>query len=224
MTNLLFHNNGDGTFTDVSAASAVAKPTGKGLGVSFADYDNDGFTDVYVANDSVQCFLFHNERNGTFSEVGLIAGVGFNEDGKAFAGMGVDFADYDNDGRPDMVVTDLSNERYMLFRQNPDGSFRDVTNLSGLGGATLLVLRLEHAALRLRQRRVEGSVRRAGARDGHDREDRAEPEISSTAVAAAERVRHGSSEWMPEMCSSRRGPAAAPRSATSTTTATSTSC
>ncbi len=137
MTNLLFHNNGDGTFTDVSAASAVAKSTGKGLGVSFADYDNDGFTDVYVANDSVQCFLFHNERNGTFSEVGLIAGVGFNEDGKAFAGMGVDFADYDNDGRPDIVVTDLSNERYMLFRQNPDGSFRDVTNVSGLGGATL---------------------------------------------------------------------------------------
>jgi hypothetical protein len=137
MSNLLFHNNGDGTFTDVSAASGIAKSTGKGLGVSFADYDNDGFTDVYVANDSVQCFLFHNERNGTFSEVGLIAGVGFNEDGKAFAGMGVDFADYDNDGRPDVIVTDLSNERYMLFRQNPDGSFRDVTNQSGLGGATL---------------------------------------------------------------------------------------
>jgi enediyne biosynthesis protein E4 len=137
MSNLLFHNNGDGTFTDVSAASGIAKSTGKGLGVSFADYDNDGFTDVYVANDSVQCFLFHNERNGTFSEVGLIAGVGFNEDGKAFAGMGVDFADYDNDGRPDVIVTDLSNERYMLFRQNPDGSFRDVTNQRGLGGATL---------------------------------------------------------------------------------------
>ena len=100
----------------------------RGWASSFADYDGDGFTDVYVANDSVQCFLFHNERNGTFSEVGLIAGVGFNEDGKAFAGMGVDFADYDNDGRPDVVVTDLSNERYMLFRQNPDGSFRDVTN------------------------------------------------------------------------------------------------
>ena len=71
-----------------------------------------------VANDSVQCFLFHNNGNGTFTEVGLLAGVGFNEDGKTFAGMGVDFADYDNDGRPDIVVTDLSNERYMLFRQN----------------------------------------------------------------------------------------------------------
>jgi len=137
MTNLLFHNNGDGTFTDVSEKSGIARSIGKGLGVSFADYDNDGFTDVYVANDSVQCFLFHNNGDGTFSEVGLTAGVGFNEDGKTFAGMGVDFADYDNDGRPDVVVTDLSNERYMLFRQNADHSFREVTNLSGLGAATL---------------------------------------------------------------------------------------
>jgi len=137
MTNLLFHNNGDGTFTDVSEKSGIARSIGKGLGVSFADYDNDGFTDVYVANDSVQCFLFHNNGDGTFSEVGLTAGVGFNEDGKTFAGMGVDFADYDNDGRPDIVVTDLSNERYMLFRQNADHSFREVTNLSGLGAATL---------------------------------------------------------------------------------------
>ena len=108
MTNLLFHNNGDGTFTDVSAeVGHRRRRRGKGLGVSFADYDNDGFTDVYVANDSVQSFLFHNKRNGTFTEVGLLAGVGFNEDGKTFAGMGVDFADYDNDGRPDIVVTDL---------------------------------------------------------------------------------------------------------------------
>ena len=137
MTNLLFHNNGDGTFTDVSEKSRIARSIGKGLGVSFADYDNDGFTDVYIANDSVQCFLFHNNGDGTFSEVGLTAGVGFNEDGKTFAGMGVDFADYDNDGRPDVVVTDLSNERYMLFRQNADHSFREVTNLSGLGAATL---------------------------------------------------------------------------------------
>jgi enediyne biosynthesis protein E4 len=137
MTDILYHNNGDGTFTDVSARAGIATSTGKGLGVSFADYDSDGFTDIYVANDSVQSFLFHNNRNGTFTEVGLLAGVGFNEDGKTFAGMGVDFADYDNDGRPDVVVTDLSNERYRLFRQNTDGSFRDVTNSTGLGGATL---------------------------------------------------------------------------------------
>jgi hypothetical protein len=136
-TNVLYHNNGDGTFSDVSEKAGIGKSPGKGLGVSFADYDGDGFVDVYVANDSVQSFLFHNNGDGTFTEVGLLVGVGFNEDGKTFAGMGVDFADYDNDGRPDIVVTDLSNERYMLFRQNADGSFRDVTNASGLGGATL---------------------------------------------------------------------------------------
>ena len=137
VTNILYHNNGDGTFTDVSAKAGVANPKGKGLGVSFADYDGDGFTDIFVANDSVQCFLYHNNGNGTFSEVGLVAGVGYNEDGKTFAGMGTDFSDFDNDGLPDIVVTDLSNERYMLFQNNSDGTFRDVTNRSGLGSATL---------------------------------------------------------------------------------------
>ncbi len=137
VTNILYHNNGDGTFTDVSAKAGIADPNGKGLGVAFADFDADGFIDVYVANDSVQSFLYRNNGNGTFTETGLIAGVGFSEDGKTFAGMGVDFADYDNNGRPDIVVTDLSNERYKLFHQNEDGSFRDVTSASGLGGATL---------------------------------------------------------------------------------------
>jgi hypothetical protein len=137
VTNILYHNNGDGTFTDVSEKAGVANPRGKGLGVAFADYDGDGFTDIFVANDSVQCFLYHNNGNGTFSEVGLLAGVGYNEDGKTFAGMGTDFSDYDNDGLPDIVVTDLSNERYILFRNNGDGSFRDATNQSGLGSASL---------------------------------------------------------------------------------------
>jgi len=137
VTNILYHNNGDGTFTDVSAKAGIANPTGKGLGVSFADYDRDGFTDIFVANDSVQSFLYHNNGDGTFSEVGLLTGVGYNEDGKTFAGMGVDFSDYDNDGWPDIFVTDLSNERYKLFRNNADGTFREMTNASGLGGATL---------------------------------------------------------------------------------------
>jgi len=137
MTNILYHNNGDGTFTDVSQKAGIANPHGKGLGVSFADYDGDGFTDIFVANDSVQCFLYRNNGSGTFTEVGLLAGVGYNEDGKTFAGMGIDFSDYDNDGWPDIVVTDLSNERYMLFRNEGTGTFRDVTNSSGIGGATL---------------------------------------------------------------------------------------
>jgi len=138
VTNLLFHNDGGGKFTDVTARAGIAAARGKGLGVAFADYDQDGFTDVFVANDSVQEFLFHNNGDGTFTEVGLLAGVGFNEDGKTFAGMGVDFADYDNDGRPDVVVTDLSNERYRLFRQGADGSFQDVTHASGVGAASML--------------------------------------------------------------------------------------
>jgi enediyne biosynthesis protein E4 len=138
IANVLFKNNGNGTFTDVSTKAGLGESIGKGLGVAFADYDRDGFVDVYVANDSVQSFLYHNNGNGTFTETGLLTGVGFTEDGKAFAGMGVDFADYDNDGRPDIVVTDLSNERYRLFRHNGDDSFRDVTNASGVGAASLL--------------------------------------------------------------------------------------
>ena len=98
-----------GAFTDVSAEAGIANPQGKGLGVSFADYDGDVFADIFVANDSVPSFLYHNNGNGTFTEVGLPAGVAYNEDGKAFAGMGIDFSDFDNDGRPDIVVTHLSN-------------------------------------------------------------------------------------------------------------------
>ena len=102
-------------------------------------------------------------------------GVGFNEDGKTFAGMGVDFADYDNDGRPDVVVTDLSNERYRLFHQGGDGSFQDATNSSGVGAATLAFAGWSTRLLRLRQRRLEGHLRRPGTRDGHDREDGPQP-------------------------------------------------
>jgi hypothetical protein len=143
MTNLLYRNNGDGTFMDISTKAGIGGATGKGLGVAFADYDRDGFTDVYVANDSVPSFLFrntgtHDTGNITFVEEALLAGVALTEDGKTFAGMGVDFADYDNDSHPDLIVTDLSNERYRLFRHNGDGSFRDVTSASGVGAATLL--------------------------------------------------------------------------------------
>ncbi len=137
VTNILYRNNGDGTFTDVSLKAGIANPNGKTLGVSFADYNNDGWTDVFVANDSVQCFLFRNNKDGTFAEVSLEAGAGFNEDGKTFAGMGTDFADYDNDGWPDIVVTDLSDQRYVLFHNNGDGSFTDATTQTGVGRATL---------------------------------------------------------------------------------------
>src|SRR5579875_1046206 len=133
---VLYHNNGDGTFADVSAKSGIAACIGKGLGVAFADYDDDGWTDIYVANDSVQSFLYHNNRNGTFTETAIGAGVGYDEDGNDFAGMGVDFADYNNDGKPDIVVTDLADQKYMLFRNTGDGMFTPVTNPYGLARAS----------------------------------------------------------------------------------------
>jgi len=136
LANLLYRNNGDGTFTDVSTKAGIANAAGKTLGVSFADFDDDGWLDVYVANDSVRCFLYRNRGDGTFGDVALAAGAGFNEDGKTFAGMGTHFADYDNDGRADIVVTDLSHERYVLFRNLGGGTFADATVASGLGRAT----------------------------------------------------------------------------------------
>ncbi len=138
VSSVLYRNNGNGTFTDVSKESGIAAEKGKGLGVAFADYDNDGWVDVFVANDSVRSFLFHNNGNGTFTEIGLTSGAGFNRDGNTFAGMGVDFADYDNDGRPDVVVTDLSNESYVLFRNAGQGNFDDESSDSGIALITRL--------------------------------------------------------------------------------------
>ncbi len=109
LPNTLYRNNGDGTFTDVSDRAGIAKHVGKGMGVAFADYDGDGAIDMFVANDTVPNFLFHNERNGTFREVAMQAGVAMNDDGRALSSMGVDFRDVDNDGLPDLFVTALTN-------------------------------------------------------------------------------------------------------------------
>ncbi|MFN7948032.1 MAG: CRTAC1 family protein [Blastocatellia bacterium] len=139
ITSLLFRNNGDGTFTDVSKPSGIASLEGKALGVAFNDYDHDGWTDVFVANDSIRQYLWHNKGDGTFEDVGLVAGVGYNEDGRTFAGMGTDFNDYDNDGWPDIVDTALGNEMYALFRNNGDRTFNYTTSSAGLGESTLLM-------------------------------------------------------------------------------------
>ena len=133
VSNYLFHNNRDGTFTDVSQSSGIAAHAGYGLGVAFADYNNDGYTDIYVANDAFAQFLFKNNGDGTFSEVGATAGVAYTEDGNTFSGMGTDFADLDNDGRPDILTTALPYEYFALFRNNGDGTFNYnsvVTNLA----------------------------------------------------------------------------------------------
>jgi len=133
----LYRNNGDGTFTDVSERAGIARHIGKGMGLAFADYDGDGYPDVFVANDTVPNFLFHNERNGTFREVAFPAGVAMNDDGRALSSMGVDFRDIDNDGRPDLFVTALTNETFPLFRNLGKGLFADATYPSKIGAATM---------------------------------------------------------------------------------------
>jgi enediyne biosynthesis protein E4 len=112
----LFHNNHDGTFSDVSQASGIGRHIGKGMGVAFGDIDGDGLTDIFVANDSVRNFLFHNRGDGTFEEIGLEDGVALRDDGFAIAGMGADFRDYDNDGKPDLLVSGILNDSFQLFR------------------------------------------------------------------------------------------------------------
>src|SRR5205814_3808802 len=133
---LVFHNNKDGTFTEAAQKIGFGKP-GKGLGVGIADYDRDGHIDVFVANDSMFEFLYHNNGDGTFKEVGLTAGTAVDLDGRTYAGMGVDFADDNNDGWPDIVVTDLANQRYALYQNNGDGTFTYATQSLGVGMMTL---------------------------------------------------------------------------------------
>jgi hypothetical protein len=137
-TALLYHNEGNGRFRDVSAAAGVANPEAKSLGVAMADYDGDGLTDLFVANDAIRQYLYRNRGGSRFEERALLAFAAFDQDGRAFSGMGVDFADYDNDGRPDVVVTDLSNQGYALFRNAGDGTFSYETRASNLGRITLL--------------------------------------------------------------------------------------
>ncbi|HEU4934780.1 MAG TPA: CRTAC1 family protein [Pyrinomonadaceae bacterium] len=136
--NVLLHQRADGTFEDVSKSSGIADPSGKGLGVAFADFDNDGWTDVFVANDSVRQSLYHNKGDGKFEDIAVMSGAAYDEDGKTFAGMGIDCGDYDNDGYMDVFITTLSNEKYALYRNNGDLSFTYATNTSAVGQITLL--------------------------------------------------------------------------------------
>ncbi len=133
---LVYHNDGNGHFTEVSQKIGISKP-GKGLGIAFADYDRDGHVDIFIANDSMEEFLYHNKGNGTFEESGLMAGVAVDGNGQTYAGMGVDFADYNNDGLPDLVISDLANQQYALYKNNGDGSFTYSSFVSGLASMTL---------------------------------------------------------------------------------------
>ena len=132
--NILYHNRGDGTFEDVSAKSHIDKADGHySLSVSTLDYDNDGWPDIFVACDSTASILYHNNRDGTFTDVAILAGAAFNEDGRAQAGMGSTIADYNGDGRLDIFKTNFSDDTSTLYRNNGDGTFDDVTYAAGLG-------------------------------------------------------------------------------------------
>ena len=133
---LVYHNNGNGTFTEVAKTIGLAKPA-KGLGIAIADYDRDGHIDLFFANDSMVEYLYHNKGDGTFEEVGLASEVAVDSDGRTYAGMGVDFADYDNDGWPDIVVTDLANQRYALYQNNGDGTFTYASPTTGVSRMTM---------------------------------------------------------------------------------------
>jgi len=133
LPNQLYRNRGDGTFEDVSQASGIAAHKGRGMSVGFADYDDDGFLDVFVTNDKLPNFLFHNLGNGTFEETALMAGVALPEDGEPISSMGTDFRDYDNDGLPDISVVALAGETFPLYRNLDHGMFDNATLASRLG-------------------------------------------------------------------------------------------
>ena len=135
----LFHNNGNGTFTDVSEESGIAKALGKAWGVVATDINDDGWMDLFVANDTVANFLFLNKGNGKFEEAGIRAGVAYSMDGRPRSGMGVDSADFDNDGHQDLFVTNVDQEMYSLYRNNGDLTFDDLAGPLGLGKLTRLM-------------------------------------------------------------------------------------
>ena len=137
LPNSLFRNEGDGTFTDVSRETGIRAHVGKGMGLGVADFDDDGFTDVFVSNDNEPAFLFHNLAGKRFEEVALAAGVAYTERGKEISGMGADARDFDNDGRVDLFQTALDGETMPLFRNVGKMSFEDWTGPSGLVGPTL---------------------------------------------------------------------------------------
>ena len=136
ITPLVYHNDGKGHFTEVSQKIGFTKPA-KGLGVALADYDHDGNIDLYFANDSMVEHLYHNKGNGQFEEIGLASQVAVDDDGRTYAGMGVDFADYNNDGWPDLVVTDLANQRYALYTNEHDGTFSYSSFVTGFAKITM---------------------------------------------------------------------------------------
>jgi len=139
MASWLFHNNGDGTFTDVSKSSGIAKHLGKAWGVVATDINNNGWLDLFVANDTVANFLFANRGNGRFEEIGTQAGVAYSADGRPRSGMGLDSADFNEDGWMDLFVANIDHEMYSLYQNNKDETFDDQAMATGIGAATRMM-------------------------------------------------------------------------------------
>jgi hypothetical protein len=133
----LYRNNGDGTFTDVTEKAGIRDPNYYGFGVLFSDFDNDGWPDIYVANDSQPNLLFHNKKDGTFAEVGLVSGSALNEAGRAQSGMGLTAGDYDNNGYMDIFVTNFARDTNTLYKNLGNMFFVDTTVAAGLGEISL---------------------------------------------------------------------------------------
>src|SRR2546428_330768 len=139
LRNALYHNNRDGTFTEVSKGTAIGAAMGKALGVVATDINNDGLMDLFVANDTVQNFLFVNRGQGKWEEIGLPAEVGFSANGQVRSGMGVDAADFDGDGWQDLFVANVDQEMFSLYKNNKDETFTDLSYLNSIADATRLL-------------------------------------------------------------------------------------
>ncbi|MDQ6707529.1 MAG: CRTAC1 family protein, partial [Acidobacteriota bacterium] len=137
-THVVYHNNGDGTFTDVSNKCGLGSVPSKGLGIAINDFDRDGWPDVVVANDSFPEQLFRNNRDGTFTDIATQTGMAYDEDGKTFAGMGIDFADYDNDGWPDVFINALAHQRYALYHNESGRAFDYISSSVGIARISTL--------------------------------------------------------------------------------------
>ena len=220
----LYRNEGNGTFTDVTKATSTVEPGYYGFGVLFSDLDDDGWPDIYVANDSTPNLFFHNRRDGTFSERALQSGLAVSADGREQAGMGVDAGDVDGDGRLDLVKTNFAQDYTSLYLNQGDALFVDSSIRSGLAADDGAVPRMGRRVRRRGQRRPARPLHRQRSRVSRRRADRHEHVPSAQPAPAKRRPRSvpaRSRRRSADHCSSSSR-AAAPRSAMSTTTATST--
>ncbi len=217
---ILFHNNGDGTFTDISASSGIDKALGKGLGVVVADVDDDGRPDIYVANDTTMNFLFKNLGGNRFEDVSLLSGAGLNSAGQAMGGMGVNAGDLDGDGKLDLIVANFEAELNSFYRNLGEDVFEDVSSSSGFGGPSFAFSGLRPQPPRRRQRRPAGRLHRERTCPGETRDARGR-RTQSGRFSCGTTARGSSTSAAAGTPSGGRSSGAARPSQTSTMTATS---